>query len=240
MKATAAEKRKRNEIEAVEGYQAPQTVSDMLESDKEVLAQYYTMQTDVAEEIEKWKKSAEASKLTTQRQTIAGALGGVSLLRKIAQKKNYKLTALCHKPKQLLAALDEFCELCLQLGILPGKESLCMWLHTSIAGLSFIRNGNNSTFEQEVIDIIRDFENYIASVWVQYANLSTKPPVFSVFYLKSIFGYAEATAAASTVNVRVFSGDNYNAKLSQEKLVSDCNCIEVEAEAEDQRGGTAL
>ena len=105
MKATAAEKRKRNEIEAVEGYQAPQTVSDMLESDKEVLAQYYTMQTDVAEEIEKWKKSAEASKLTTQRQTIAGALGGVSLLRKIAQKKNYKLTALCHKPKQLLAAL---------------------------------------------------------------------------------------------------------------------------------------
>lgn len=233
LSTTTKEKRKRNEIEPVQGYQAPQTISEMFESDKEVLAQYYTMQAEVSEEIEKWKQSAEASKLTTQRQTINGALGGVSLLRKIAQKKNYKLTSLCHKPKQLLAALDEFCELCLQLGILPGKESLCLWLHTSIAGLSFIRNGNNSQFEQEIIDIIRDFENYIASVWVQYANLSTKPPVFSVFYLKAIFGYAETSATASTVNVRVFSGDNYGTQLSQEKLISDCNCIEVEAEPKD-------
>lgn len=227
-------KRKRNEIEPVQGYQVPQTIPEMLSTDKEVLAQYYNMQAEVSEEIEKWKQSAESSKLATQRQTIAGALGGISFLRKIAQKKNYKLTELCHKPKQLLAALDEFCEYCLQLGILPGKESLCLWLHTSITSLAIIRNGNNSQFEQEVIDIIRDFENYIASVWVQYANLSTKPPVFTVFYLKSIFGYSENSAAASTVNVRLFSGDNYNMQLSQEKLLSDCNCIEVETDTSDQ------
>lgn len=227
------EKPRKNEIEPVQSYCAPSSVSEMLGNDKDILAQYYSMQADVSEEIEKWKQSSEASRLTTQKQTIGGALGGVSLLRKIANRKNYRLTELCHKPKQLLAALDEYCELCLQLGILPGKESLCMWLHTSIAGLSFIRNGNNSQFEQEIIDIIRDFENYILSVWVQYANLSAKPPVFSIFYLKSVFGYAEQATAASTVNVRVFSGDNYNAQLSQQKLISDCNCIDVDGVPKD-------
>lgn len=233
-----AEKPKKHaaDIEPVTDYTPPASVGQLLQSDADIIKQYKSLQEEVSAELDAWRQSHEALKLAGSQYTIKSAMGGIALLRKIADRKNYQFIRLIHKPEKLLAALDEYCELCLQLGILPSKESLCMFLHTSISSYALVSNGNNSQFLQEIIDILNNFDNYIISTWVQYANLSNKPPIFSIFYLKSVYFYDDNLSKNSKINLNIYSGNNLQVNKDPEKLATDCNIIDIETDSDDKKG----
>lgn len=109
--------------------------------------------------------------------------GKTAKLKQLARQKGYYLKDLIHDPGALQAALDEFDLACFDLGIYPVQSLVSTWLHTSAATLKAFEASREIS---EAGDIIAAHTDYCISVISEVALSSSKPPVFSIYYLKSV------------------------------------------------------
>lgn len=105
-------------------------------------------------------------------------------IKQIARAKRYKLAELVHSPDVLSVALDDFDLTCFDLGLFPLQNLLAVWLNTTQAQLMALASAANVSESGELIAAHSD---YCVSVISSAAIAADKPPVFSIYYLKTAY-----------------------------------------------------
>lgn len=116
----------------------------------------------------------------SQREIMAKTLK----IKQIARERRYKLADLVHSPDALSAALDDFDLTCFDLGLFPLQNLLAVWLNTTQAQLMALASAANVSESGELIAAHSD---YCVSVISSAAIAADKPPVFSIYYLKTAY-----------------------------------------------------
>lgn len=128
--------------------------------------------------------------------------GKTAKLKQLARQKGYYLKDLIRDPAALQAALDEFDLACFDLGLYPIQSLVSTWLHTSAATIKAFEASREIS---EAGDIIAAHTDYCVSVISEVALSSSKPPVFSIYYLKSAHKMFD-TPQASTITANFSPG----------------------------------
>lgn len=105
-------------------------------------------------------------------------------IKQEARKRGYKLEQLAHDPEALQAALDDFDLTCFDFGLYPLQNLLAVWLNCTAPQLVALASAANVS---ESGQIIAAHSDYCISVISSAAMQSEKPPVFSIYYLKSAY-----------------------------------------------------
>lgn len=122
-------------------------------------------------------------------------------IKQEARKRGYKLERLAHDPAALQAALDDFDLTCFDLGLYPLQNLLAVWLNCISQQIVALSSAANVS---EAGELLAAHNDYCISLISSAAMQSEKPPVFSIYYLKSAYKmYDNNFNAGSGV---VFSG----------------------------------
>ena len=105
-------------------------------------------------------------------------------IKQAARAKGYKLAELVHSPDALGAALDDFDLTCFDLGLFPLQNLLAVWLNTTNAQLVALASAANVSESGELIAAHSD---YCISVISSAAMSADRPPLFSIYYLKTAY-----------------------------------------------------
>lgn len=125
-------------------------------------------------------------------------------IRQIARQKDYKLDALVHVPDQLQAALDDYDLTCFNLGLYPLQNLLAVWLNTTSAQLVALTSAANVSESGQMLATHND---YCVSVIASSAMLSDKPPLFSMYYLKTAYKMFDTPMQQVGGNLSLISGN---------------------------------
>lgn len=127
-------------------------------------------------------------------------------IKQIARQKNYRLDALVHNPQQLQSALDDYDITCFNLGFFPLQHLLAVWLNTTAAQIIALSSAANVS---ESGQIIATHNDYCISVVSLAAIQSDKPPLFSIYYLKTAYQMFDQEKEKGTYsgNLSLFSGN---------------------------------
>ena len=120
----------------------------------------------------------------SQREIMAKTLK----IKQIARERRYKLADLVHSPDALSAALDLTC---FDFGLFPLQNLLAVWLNTTQAQLMALASAANVSESGELIAAHSD---YCVSVISSAAIAADKPPVFSIYYLKTAYKMYDCTS----------------------------------------------
>lgn len=132
-------------------------------------------------------------------------------IKQIARQKAYKLEALVHTPDQLQAALDDYDLTCFNLGLYPLQNLLAVWLNTTNAQLQALTSAANVS---EAGQILACHTDYCVSVISSAAMQSEKPPLFSIYYLKTVYKMFDQEKQQNAPSLSVFSGNVTNINIS--------------------------
>lgn len=122
-------------------------------------------------------------------------------IKQEARKRGYKLERLAHDPAALQAALDDFDLTCFDLGLYPLQNLLAVWLNCISQQIVALSSAANVS---EAGELLAAHNDYCISLISSAAMQSEKPPVFSIYYLKTAYRmYDNNTNAGSGV---VFNG----------------------------------
>ena len=117
-------------------------------------------------------------------------------IKQIARQKKYKLDALVHDPEQLQVALDDYDLTCFSMGLYPLQNLLAVWLGTTAHQLVALQSAANVS---EAGEILACHSDYCISVISSAAMLSDKPPLFSVYYLKTAYKMFDNDISAKSI-----------------------------------------
>lgn len=131
-------------------------------------------------------------------------LAKILKIRQIARQKNYRLDALVHAPDQLQAALDDYDLTCFNLGLYPLQNLLAVWLNTTSAQLIALTSAANVSESGQMLATHND---YCISVISSSAMLSDKPPLFSIYYLKTAYRMFDQEKQHAGGNLSLISGN---------------------------------
>lgn len=123
----------------------------------------------------------------SQREIMAKTLK----IKQIARERRYKLADLVHSPDALSAALDDFDLTCFGFGLFPLQNLLAVWLNTTQAQLMALTSAANVSESGELIAAHSD---YCVSVISSAAIAADRPPVFSIYYLKTAYKMYDCTS----------------------------------------------
>lgn len=105
-------------------------------------------------------------------------------LKKIARTRGYHLDMLVHQPDVLQDALDDFDLTCYDLGLYPLQHLLTVWLDTTNVQLTALVGAAQISQAGHMLAVHSDF---CAAVISSAALQADKPPVFSIYYLKTAY-----------------------------------------------------
>lgn len=105
-------------------------------------------------------------------------------IKQEARKRGYKLERLAHDPAALQAALDDFDLTCFDLGLYPLQNLLAVWLNCISQQIVALSSAANVS---EAGELLAAHNDYCISLISSAAMQSEKPPVFSIYYLKSAY-----------------------------------------------------
>lgn len=105
-------------------------------------------------------------------------------IKQEARKRGYKLEQLAHDPEALQAALDDFDLTCFDLGLYPLQNLLAVWLNCISQQIVALSSAANVS---EAGELLAAHNDYCISLISSAAMQSEKPPVFSIYYLKSAY-----------------------------------------------------
>lgn len=103
-------------------------------------------------------------------------------IHQIGRQRGYKLDTLIHDPEALQAALDDFDLTCFDLDLYPLQQLVAGWLGTTSMTLYALTSSRDISVAGNILAMHAD---YCVSVISSVAMSSDKPPVFSIYYLKS-------------------------------------------------------
>ncbi|MCM1276042.1 MAG: hypothetical protein NC299_11885 [Lachnospiraceae bacterium] len=157
-------------------------------------------------------------------------------VKQIARQRGYRLDALIHDPAQLQAALDDFDVTCFDLGLFPLQHLLSVWLTTTAAQLQAL---TSVAHVSEAGQILAAHADYCVSVVSAVAIQSDKPPVFSIYYLKTAYSlFDEKNSGQNYASLSVFSGSVTQHIHVDAADISKKTALfaEIEAAADDKGG----
>ena len=156
------------------------------------------------------------------------------LIKQTARKRGYKLDELVHAPERLQDALDDYDLTCFELGLYPLQDLLAVWLSTTAHQIVALQSAANVS---EAGAMIAQHSAYCVSVISSAAMLSDKPPVFSIYYLKTAYKMFDQIQVSGTnsTNLSVISGNGVNISISASEIAKK---TEIFAEI-DADGGEA-
>lgn len=105
-------------------------------------------------------------------------------IKQEARKRGYKLEQLAHDPAALQSALDDFDLTCFDLGLYPLQNLLAVWLNCISQQIVALSSAANVS---EAGELLAAHNDYCISLISSAAMQSEKPPVFSIYYLKSAY-----------------------------------------------------
>ena len=157
------------------------------------------------------------------------------LIKQEARKRGYKLDELVHAPERLQAALDDYDLTCFELGLYPLQDLLAVWLSTTSHQIVALQSAANVS---EAGAMIAQHSAYCVSVISSAAMLSDKPPVFSLYYLKTAYKMFDQIQVSGTnsTNLSVISGNGVNISISAGEIAKK---TEIFAEIDDDGGEAA-
>lgn len=133
------------------------------------------------------------------------------LIKQAARRKGYKLDTLVHSPDQLQAALDDYDLTCFNLGLYPLQDLLAVWLSTTAHQIAALQSAANVS---EAGRILAEHSAYCVSVISSVAMLSDKPPVFSIYYLKTAYKMFDQEKQQSSGVCTNISANGVNISIS--------------------------
>ena len=154
------------------------------------------------------------------------------LIKQTARKRGYKLDELVHAPERLQDALDDYDLTCFELGLYPLQDLLAVWLSTTSHQIVALQSAANVS---EAGAMIAQHSAYCVSVISSAAMLSDKPPVFSIYYLKTAYKMFDQVSGTNSTNLSVISGNGVNISISAGEIAKKS---EIFAEI-DADGGEA-
>lgn len=154
-------------------------------------------------------------------------------IKQIARQKAYKLEALVHAPDQLQAALDDYDLTCFNLGLYPLQNLLAVWLNTTNAQLQALTSAANVS---EAGQILACHTDYCVSVISSAAMQSEKPPLFSIYYLKTVYKMFDQEKQQNAPSLSVFSGNVTNINISAADITRNSQ-IFTEIDSGNNSGG---
>lgn len=125
-------------------------------------------------------------------------------IKQIARQKAYKLETLVHTPDRLQSALDDYDLTCFNLGLYPLQNLLAVWLNTTNAQLQALASAANVS---EAGQILACHTDYCVSVISSAAMQSEKPPLFSIYYLKTVYKMFDQEKQQNAPSLSVISGN---------------------------------
>lgn len=152
-------------------------------------------------------------------------------IKQIARQRGYKLDELVHDPQALQSALDDYDLTCLDMGLYPLQNLLAVWLNTTSHQIIALCSAANVSESGQILAAHND---YCISVISSSAMLSDKPPLFSVYYLKTAYGMFDDKKGHSGTNVSLISGNVTNINVSAADISKN---MEVFAEIDDKKNG---
>lgn len=155
------------------------------------------------------------------------------LIKQAARRKGYKLDTLVHSPEQLQDALDDYDLTCFNLGLYPLQDLLAVWLSTTAHQIVALQSAANVS---EAGRILAEHSAYCVSVISSAAMLSDKPPVFSIYYLKTaykMFDQADngqngafcTNISANGVNISISAGEINKKSQIFAEIDSEGECV---------------
>lgn len=194
------------------------------------------------------KDAAAEEGLTTTNAYAAKRIGDFSrqdvlkktlLIKQTARKRGYKLDELVHAPERLQAALDDYDLTCFELGLYPLQDLLAVWLSTTVHQITALQSAANVS---EAGAMIAQHSAYCVSVISSAAMLSDKPPLFSIYYLKTAYKMFDQDNGQIRGNLSVISGNGINISISAGEIAKKTEIFaEIDAESgEAPPAGAAL
>ena len=157
------------------------------------------------------------------------------LIKQTARKRGYKLDELVHAPERLQDALDDYDLTCFELGLYPLQDLLAVWLSTTSHQIVALQSAANIS---EAGAMIAQHSAYCVSVISSAAMLSDKPPLFSIYYLKTAYKMFDQVSISGTnsTNLSVISGNGVNISISAGEIAKK---TEIFAEIDADGGEVA-
>lgn len=121
-------------------------------------------------------------------------------IRQEARRKKHKLSELMHDTDRLVKALDEFDLLCFEMNLYPIEHLLSLWLNCTMADIQALKTSGRSS---QAGQIFRMHSDYCVGIISQNALTAEKPPVFAMYYLKTVHQmYDVPTEQTININAR--------------------------------------
>lgn len=153
------------------------------------------------------------------------------LIKQAARRKGYKLDTLVHSPEQLQAALDDYDLTCFSLGLYPLQDLLAVWLSTTAHQIVALQSAANVS---EAGRLLAEHSAYCVAVISSAAMLSDKPPVFSIYYLKTAYKMFDQEKQQNSTNLSIISGNGVNISISAGEISKKSEIFaEIDGEGSD-------
>lgn len=160
------------------------------------------------------------------------------LIKQAARKRGYKLDELVHAPERLQAALDDYDLTCFELGLYPLQDLLAVWLSTTSHQIVALQSAANVS---EAGAMIAQHSAYCVSVIASAAMLSDKPPVFSIYYLKTAYKMFDQVSGTNSTNLSVISGNGINISISAGEIAKKTEIFaEIDADGSETTTAAAV
>lgn len=160
------------------------------------------------------------------------------LIKQTARKRGYKLDELVHAPERLQAALDDYDLTCFELGLYPLQDLLAVWLSTTSHQIVALQSAANVS---EAGAMIAQHSAYCVSVISSAAMLSDKPPVFSIYYLKTAYKMFDQVRGTNSTNLSVISGNGVNISISAGEIAKKTEIFaEIDADGGEAAAAAAV
>lgn len=121
-------------------------------------------------------------------------------IKQEARRKKYSLSELIYDTDRLMNALDEFDLICFEMNLYPIEHLLSLWLNCTMAEIQALKTSGRSS---QAGQLLRMHSDYCVGLISQNALTSEKPPVFAMYYLKTVHQmYDIPTEQTININAR--------------------------------------